>query len=55
MDFFVTTSQAPQTYRTIWSKEELMEELSKMIDKAIENGGTFFDMLINTDVDCRVK
>jgi hypothetical protein len=55
MDFFVTTSQAPQTYRTIWSKEEFMEEISKMVDKAIEGGCTFFDMLINTDVDCRVK
>lgn len=55
MDFFIATNQAPQTYRVIRSKEEFLEELSKMVDKAIDGGCTFFDMLVNTDVDCRVK
>ena len=55
MDFFMTTNHAPQTFRTIWSKDEFMEEISKMIDKAVEAGGTYFDLLVNTDVDCRVK
>ena len=55
MDFFMTTNHAPQTYRTIWSKEEFLEEISKMIDKAVEAGGTYFDLVVNTDVDCRVK
>ena len=54
MDFFMTTNQAPQTYRTIWSKEEFLEEISKMIDKAVEAGGTYFDLVVNTDVYCLV-
>ena len=55
MDFFMTTNHAPQTFRTIWSKEEFLKEISNMIDKATENGGTYFDLIVNTDVDCRVK
>ena len=55
MDFFMTTNHEPQTYRTMWSKEEFLEEISKMIDKAVEAGCTYFDLIVNTDVDCRVK
>jgi hypothetical protein len=49
MDFFVTTSKASHSYRVLRTKEELFEELSTMIDKSIENGGTYFDLIINTD------
>ena len=55
MDFFINTTEASHSYRVLWTKEELMNELSQMVDKAIESGCTFFDLLINTDVDCRVK
>jgi hypothetical protein len=54
MDFFVNTSLADHSYRVLRTKEELLEELSKMVDKATENGCTYFDLIINTDVDCRI-
>lgn len=55
MDFFINTAQAQHSYRVLWSKEELLEEVSKMIDKSIENGGTYFDLTVNTDVDCQLN
>ena len=55
MDFFMSTNYAPNTYRTIWSKEEFLEEISKMIDKAAKAGCNYFDLIVNADVDCRVK
>ena len=35
MDFYVTTTQAPNSYRVLRTKEELFEELSKRIDEII--------------------
>ena len=55
MDFFMTTNHASNTFRTMWSKEEFLEEISKMVDKAVEVGCTYFDLIVNTDADCRVK
>jgi hypothetical protein len=55
MDFFVTTSQAQHSYRVLRNKEELFAELSKMIDKAVDNGCTYFDLIVNTDVECKVE
>ena len=49
MDFFVTTTQADQSYRVLRTKEELFEYLSKMIDDSIENNCTYFDLIVNTD------
>jgi hypothetical protein len=51
MDFFVTTSFTPGSYRVCRTKEELLEELSKKVDESVENGCTFFDLIINTDAD----
>lgn len=51
MDFFVTTSFTPGSYRVLKSKEELLAELSKKIDESINSGCTYFDLIINTDAD----
>lgn len=34
------------------SKEEFMKELSLMIDDCIANGGTFFDIQVDSDASC---
>lgn len=37
------------TYKT---KEEFMKEIGLMIDDCIANGGTFFDVQVDSDVSC---
>ena len=34
------------------SKEAFMKELSLMIDDCIANGGTFFDVQVDSDASC---
>jgi hypothetical protein len=51
MDFFVTTAQAQHSYRVLRTKEELIEYLSKMIDESVSKGGTYFDLIVNTDCE----
>jgi len=53
MDFFVTTSSANHSYKVLRTKKELLEAVSKMVDSSIEKGCTYFDLIINTDVDLR--
>lgn len=52
MDFFVTTSQTYNSYRVLRTKEELLEEISKMIDSSVNHGCTYFDLIVNTDAGC---
>lgn len=37
------------TYKT---KEEFLAEISRMIDDCRNNGGTFFDVQVDTDASC---
>lgn len=37
------------------TKEEFMNEVSAMIDDCIANGGTFFDIQVDSDVSCFYK
>ena len=37
------------TYKT---KEEFMKEIGLMIDDCIANGGTFFDVQVDSDASC---
>ena len=37
------------TYKT---KEEFMKEIGLMIDDCIVNGGTFFDVQVDSDASC---
>ena len=34
------------------SKEAFLKEISLMIDDCIANGGTFFDIQVNSDASC---
>ena len=40
---------AGMTYKT---KEEFMKEIGLMIDDCIANGGTFFDVQVDSDASC---
>ena len=37
------------------TKEEFLNEVSAMIDDCIVNGGTFFDIQVDSDVSCFYK
>lgn len=37
------------------SKERLLKEIELMIDDCIANGGTFFDVMIDSDASCFYK
>lgn len=37
------------TYKT---KKEFLKEISLMIDDCIDNGGTYFDVQVDSDVSC---
>lgn len=53
MDFFINTSAASNSYKVIRTKEELLETISKMVDDSVDNGCTYFDIIINTDAGLR--
>lgn len=52
MFFFVSKSAAPQVYRLLKTKEELLKEISDMLDKSLESGCTYFDLHVDTDASC---
>ena len=49
MDFFVTTPQAPYSFRVLWSKEEFLDYLSKLIDEKAAAGSTSFELTVNAN------
>ena len=51
MGFFLTTSQALESRKVFRTKEEFLAELSKMIDSGTANGSTYFDIVMDTDVE----
>ena len=53
--FFMSTTSQPHVHRYLTSKEEVLTELAKRLDQAIENGCTYFDIIINTDMECTKK
>jgi hypothetical protein len=50
MDFFVNTSDLPNSHRVLRTKEELFEYLSELIDKSAELEATYFDLFVNTNI-----
>jgi hypothetical protein len=51
MTFFVSREGAEHLNEVYWSKEELLDALSKMIDDSFHSGGSYFDLTIHTDGD----
>lgn len=49
MNFFISREGAEHLNEVYWSKEELLEGLSKMIDESFKNGATYFDLTVHTD------
>lgn len=52
MDFYIHTlndNGSGMIYRT---KEEFLEEVSLIIDDCISNGGTFFEVQIDSNASC---
>ena len=52
MKFYIETINDNGSGMKYKSKEDFMSEISKMIDDCIDNGGTFFDVQVDSDVSC---
>ena len=52
MIFTVATLNDNGTGMTYQTKKELLQEIGLMIDDCISNGGTFFDVQVDSDASC---
>ena len=52
MKFYIETLFDNGTGMVYATKEEALKEISLMIDDCIENGGTFFEISIDSDASC---
>ena len=52
MEFTIETLNDCGSGMRYRNKEDFMKEISLMIDDCIANGGTFFDVQVDSDVSC---
>ena len=52
MKFFISDTFTNGSGQKFSNKEDFIRELSFMIDDCIANGGTFFDVIVDTDASC---
>lgn len=52
MKFYIETMNDNGSGMTYNTKEDFLEEISLMIDDCIANGGTYFDVQIDSDASC---
>lgn len=52
MKFYIETVNDNGSGMKYNAKEEFLSEISRMIDDCIENGGTFFDVQVDSDASC---
>lgn len=52
MDFFIETINDSGSGMKYNTKEEFLKKISLMIDDCIANGGTFFDIQVDSDASC---
>ena len=52
MKFFIETLNDNGSGMEYNNKESFLKELSLMIDDCVANGGTFFDVSVDSDVSC---
>lgn len=46
---FITRADTRHVHDVVDSKEELLEVISKLYDLNVQNGGTYFDIVVYTD------
>lgn len=52
MKFFISDNFTGGSGQSFGSKEDFLKELGLMIDDCIANGGSFFDVTVDTDASC---
>ena len=52
MIFYIETTNDNGSGMKYNTKEEFLKEISLMIDDCIDNGGTFFDVQVDSDASC---
>ncbi len=51
MNHLIAVSLNPWSQHVVWSKEEFLAKMSELFDESMNNGCTFFDVVISTDAD----
>ena len=52
MKFYISTLNDNGSGMSYHSKEDFLKEIGLMIDDCIANGGTYFDIEVDTDASC---
>lgn len=52
MKFYINTLNDNGSGMKYKRKREFLDEISQMIDDCIDNGGTYFDVQIDSDASC---
>lgn len=52
MNFFISSINDNGSGMKYNTKEELLHELSLMVDDCIENGGSFMELTVDADASC---
>lgn len=52
MKFYIETLNDNGSGMVYTSKEDFLQEISRMIDDCIRNKGTFFDIQVDSDASC---
>lgn len=52
MDFYIATMNDNGSGMEYTTKEDFLKEISLMIDDCITNGGTYFEIQVDSDASC---
>lgn len=55
MKFYISDTFTNGSGQSFGSKTDFLEELSRMIDDCEANGGTYFELTVNTDASCFIE
>lgn len=52
MKFYIETLNDNGSGMVYTTKEDFLKEVSRMVDDCVTNGGSFFDIQVDSDVSC---
>ena len=52
MDFYISTNSDNGSGMSYKTKEDFLKEIELMIDDCIENGGSYFEVTVDSDASC---
>lgn len=52
MDFYISTNTDNSSGMSFKTKEDFLREVSLMVDDCVENGGSYFEIAVDSDASC---